>query len=188
MLIAGIDEAGRGALAGPVVAAAVIFTKRPEKNLYSDSKKLTAVQREELYPRILRESLAVGIGVIDFHIIDKVNILYATFLAMQKALQRLKHSPDIILIDGNQKIPDITIKQKTVVKGDALVPVISAASIVAKVIRDRIMQGYARIYKDYAFEVHKGYGTSLHQERILQNGLCPIHRRTFNKPRQLVLF
>lgn len=188
MFIAGVDEAGRGALAGPVVAAAVIFTRGQDKSGYEDSKKLTPGQREKLYKHILRESLAVGVGVVDQRVIDKVNILKATFLAMKKAVDKLRIPPDLVLVDGNQRCPHLTMSQKTVVRGDERLPIISAASIVAKVLRDRLMTSFARVYPLYEFERHKGYGTALHIEKIHANGYCPIHRRSFNISKPLRLF
>ncbi len=188
MLIAGVDEVGRGSLAGPVVAVAVIFSRGQDKFRYKDSKALTPRQRENLYLHILQESLSVGIGVVDHCMIDKVNILRATFLAMKKAVDKLSTVPDLVLVDGNQRCPHLTIAQKTVVKGDSRVPVISAASIVAKVLRDRLMTSFGRIYPAYEFERHKGYGTALHVEKIHENGYCPIHRRTYNISKQLRLF
>ncbi len=181
LLIAGIDEAGRGSLAGPVVAAVVIFKPSQDKSKYTDSKLLKPAQREALFEQIISESFAYGIGVIDNLIIDKINILQANHLAMKKALHKLGHNPDVVLIDGNQQVPELPFKQKTVVKGDLRVPVISAASIVAKVVRDRIMSGYGKVYADYCFDIHKGYGTALHYEKIDLYGLCPIHRVSFNK-------
>jgi len=188
MLIAGVDEAGRGPLAGPVVAAAVIFNRNQDKRIYSDSKKLKASKREELYEIILRDSLAIGIGLINHEQIDRINILQATFLAMYKALDRLNHIPHIALIDGNKLVPKYTHKQQAIVKGDDKVPVISAASIIAKVVRDRIMESYSKIYSDYGFERHKGYGTKKHMMAINEYGYCPIHRRSFNISKQLKLF
>lgn len=177
--IAGVDEAGRGSLAGSVVAAAVVFSKGQNKQIYFDSKKLTPTRREELFTIILSESLAVGIGVASNVIVDEINVLQATFVAMRKALNRCRITPDIVLVDGNKTIPDILTGQKAVVKGDEKVPVISAASIIAKVVRDRIMLGYDKVYPQYFFSRHKGYGTKLHKSCIKNKGISPIHRISF---------
>jgi ribonuclease HII len=177
--IAGVDEAGRGPLAGPVVAAAVIFEpnyKNPEIN---DSKKLSARQREKLYEVIINEAIDVGVGVTDAEIIDKVNILQATFLAMREAVFDLTPSPDYILIDGLHCI-SLPIAQKPVVKGDTLSVSIAAASIIAKVFRDRIMEMYHRQFPQYNFLQNKGYGTKEHCHAIEQFGVCKIHRKSFH--------
>ncbi|OGI06355.1 MAG: ribonuclease HII [Candidatus Margulisbacteria bacterium GWF2_35_9] len=188
MLIAGVDEAGRGPLAGPVVAAAVIFNPGQDKSIYSDSKKLKPQKREELYQIIMRDSFSVGIGLVNQEEIDRINILQATFVAMKLALGRLKNIPDITLIDGNKMLPNYSYKQKAIVKGDDKVSVISAASIVAKVVRDRIMRSYDKIYPGYGFLQHKGYGTKIHIEAINNLGYSPIHRRSFDISKQLKLF
>lgn len=186
--VIGVDEAGRGALAGPVVAAAVVFSKGQDISLFKDSKKIKPEKREQIYKKILEESMAVGIGVIHHDIIDKVNILQATFKAMEKAIKRTGISSRIILIDGNKIIPNCTFCQKAIVKGDDKVPVISAASIVAKVVRDRIMCGYSKVFREYGFEQHKGYGTKHHYSCISLVGLSRIHRKSFNTSEQLILF
>lgn len=190
ILIAGVDEAGRGALAGPVVAAAVIFYKNQDRSIYTDSKKLTHQQREALYPIILSSSCAVGIGIVHHQHIDEINILRATYVAMTKALHRLGETPDIVLVDGNREVPELPYKQKTVIKGDLRVPVIGAASIVAKVVRDRIMRGYHNVFPAYSFNQHKGYGTELHYTMLQAHGPCRIHRLSFELglERQLLLF
>ena len=187
MLIAGVDEAGRGALAGPVVAAAVIFSKDQDASLYRDSKKLTPNQRESIIDHILQNSLAVGIGCVDHKFIDRFNVLQATFLAMYRAYLKLSFQVDKILVDGNRRNPLFAIEQETIIKGDDKIPEISAASIVAKVVRDRIMRGYAKVYPEYLFEQNKGYGTELHMKRIDEFGYCSIHRRSFNISKQLEL-
>ncbi|MDD4527182.1 MAG: ribonuclease HII [Candidatus Margulisbacteria bacterium] len=186
--VIGIDEAGRGALAGPVVAAAVIFSKEQDISTFKDSKKLTHTQRENIYEHIISESLAIGIGVVHHDVIDRINILQATFVAMKKAVLGTGLSSRIILIDGNKIIPGFDNKQKSIIKGDDKVPLISAASIVAKVIRDRIMCGYGKVYCEYGFAQHKGYGTKLHYSNISRVGLSKIHRRSFNTSEQLSLF
>ncbi len=184
----GVDEAGRGALAGPVVAAAVVFSKDQDISAFKDSKKLSHAQREKIYQQIISESFAVGVGVVHHDVIDRINILQATFVAMKKAVLRIELSPRIILIDGDKIIPGFERSQKSIIKGDDKVPLISAASIVAKVIRDRIMFGYSKVFSEYAFEQHKGYGTKQHFFCIQNVGLCRIHRRSFNTSEQLVLF
>jgi len=185
-----VDEAGRGALAGPVVAAAVIFRQGQDRSIYTDSKKLSPARREELFPIILASSMAVGIGVVHHQHIDEINILRATYVAMAKAVSRLEQAPTLVLIDGNRRVPDLPYPQKTVVKGDLRVPVIGAASIVAKVIRDRIMRGYHQVFPDYCFYDNKGYGTAKHYAMIEAHGPCRIHRLSFELglTKQLTLF
>jgi len=182
--IAGIDEAGRGPLAGPVVAAAVIF---PANHAFipgiNDSKKLTPAAREQMIRVIQEKAAAIGIGIVPHEEIDKINILQATFKAMREAVTALSLVPDYLLIDGNKK-PGIDLPQRCIVKGDSLSMSIAAASIVAKVTRDRIMVEYDRQYPHYGFARHKGYGTARHIAAIREFGLCPIHRRSF-QPEQL---
>lgn len=177
-LIAGIDEAGRGPLAGPVVAAAVILD--PEKPLdgIHDSKKLTARKRNRLYDDIMEQAVAVGIGVSQRVEIDRLNILRATELAMQRAVDQLSTKPDHLQIDG-QHIRLKHPSQETVIHGDATLQVIGAASIIAKVYRDRLMADYHRIYPQYGFDRHKGYGTEAHLQALKTYGACPIHRQSF---------
>lgn len=177
-VIAGVDEAGRGPLAGPVVAAAVILPRDYRNSDIRDSKQITARQRDRLYETIRAEALSVGVGVVEASVIDRVNILRATFTAMQEALTDLSILPDFVLVDGNQRIP-LPISQKTIVKGDSLSISIAAASIVAKVSRDRIMEMYHRQFPQYNFQSNKGYGTAEHQAALLQYGPCKIHRRSF---------
>ncbi len=177
--IAGIDEAGRGPLAGPVVAAAVIFQHDYENPEINDSKKLSARRREKLYEIITREAMAVGVGVADAEIIDKVNILQATFLAMREAVLELSTPPDYLLIDGLHCIA-LQIGQKPLVKGDTLSISIAAASIIAKVFRDRIMEIYHRQFPQYNFLQNKGYGTKEHCRAIEEFGMCKIHRKSFH--------
>ena len=176
--IAGIDEAGRGPLAGPVVAAAVILPSKVNIPGLNDSKKLSANKREELFPKIQEISVAFGLAVVDQKVIDKINILQAARLAMKQAVETLKITPGLLLIDGNQKI-DSTLNQWAIVKGDSRSLSIAAASVLAKVTRDRIMDGYHKLYPQYEFNRHKGYGTRLHRNLIQEHGPCPIHRSTF---------
>ncbi len=175
-LIAGVDESGRGPLAGPVVAAAVILPLDTKLQGLDDSKKLSSAKREELFPKI--QGMTHGLAVINPEVIDEINILQATRLAMQQAVENLVSKPDLLLIDGNQEI-DSSIEQWTIVKGDATSFSIAAASVLAKVTRDYIMEGYHHQYPHYEFLRHKGYGTKLHRKLIAEHGPCPIHRRTF---------
>lgn len=177
--ICGIDEVGRGPLAGPVVAAAVIFPKDLIIPYVNDSKKLTESKREELYNLIACESISFGIGSVDNKEIDEINILQATFKAMRKAVSSLTIKPDIILVDGNKKIPDLSIKQVPIVKGDAKSFSIAAASIVAKVLRDRYMKEMDAVYPMYDFSSNKGYGSKIHKLGIKNFGLSPLHRKSF---------
>ena len=176
--IAGVDEAGRGPLAGPVVAAAVIFPAKIDIAGLDDSKKLSPKKREELFPKIQAEAVAYGVAIVDREVIDKINILQASLLAMKQAVEQLQTVPDLLLIDGNQKI-DSTLDQWAVVKGDSKSLSIAAASVLAKVTRDRVMKDYHKLYPQYEFHRHKGYGTKLHRDLIEEHGPCPIHRSTF---------
>ena len=176
--MAGVDEAGRGALAGPVVAAAVILKPGARLRGLADSKVLTPAARERLYARIPAQALAVGIGSADAAAVDSANILQATLMAMVRALAALKPSPDIVLVDGTIA-PPIAIACRTIPHGDALVPAIAAASIVAKVTRDRLMAELAGQIPAYGFERHKGYGTADHQAALRRHGPCSIHRVSF---------
>ena len=178
-LIAGIDEAGRGPLAGPVVAAAVVLPDRYSHPDINDSKKLTSRSRELLFEGIRTDALAVGIGVVDSRVIDELNILRATLLAMREAVADLQVVPDCLLVDGNQSVP-LEIPQETIVKGDGRSVSIAAASIVAKVSRDRIMEIYHRQFPYYNFFKNKGYGTAEHRRAIREHGFCKIHRRSFH--------
>ncbi|MFA4833776.1 MAG: ribonuclease HII [Patescibacteria group bacterium] len=182
-LIASLDEAGRGPLAGPVVAACVVlpagFIAEDEKlKLIADSKILNASRREELFS-VIEEQFGIGIGICDNKTIDKINIFQATFLAMKKALGALKEKPDFVLLDGGFKIPNYSGEQKNIIKGDSLVFSIAAASIIAKVTRDRLMKKFHEQYPQYGFDRHKGYGTKLHLENLKKYGPCPIHRFSF---------
>ncbi|MBQ8766710.1 MAG: ribonuclease HII [Clostridia bacterium] len=180
-LICGIDEAGRGPLAGPVYAAAVILPLGLEIPGLNDSKKISEKKREQLFDVICEKAIDYSIGIATEKEIDEINILNATFLAMHRAVEGLKTKPDYALIDGNQysKIPLVT--EETVVKGDAKVMSIAAASILAKVSRDRFMLQKANEFPQYQFEKHKGYGTKLHYEMLQEYGPSPIHRMTFLK-------
>ncbi len=180
-VVCGIDEAGRGPLAGPVYAAAVILPLGLEIDGLNDSKKISEKKREQLFDVICEKAIDYSIGVADEQEIDEINILNATFLAMHRAVEGLKIKPDYALIDGNQypRIPFVT--EETVVKGDAKSMSIAAASILAKVSRDRFMMEKAKEYPQYQFEKHKGYGTKLHYEMIKEFGPSPIHRMTFLK-------
>jgi ribonuclease HII len=178
--IAGVDEAGRGPLAGPVVAAAVVVNFNTPIDGINDSKKLTANRRDVMYERIVTSAGAYGIGVSTHEEIDEINILQATFQAMKRALEKLEGRYDILLIDGNQYIPGLPRQsQKTIVSGDAKSASIAAASILAKVTRDRLMEEYHNQYPRYDFAKHKGYGTKHHRAMISRHGLCGIHRKTF---------
>lgn len=180
-VICGIDEAGRGPLAGPVCAAAVILPFGTDIPGLNDSKKLSEKKREALFPVITEKAVAYGIGFASEQEIDEINILNATFLAMRRAVEALNISPDLLLIDGNQKPKIGAGEEVTVVKGDMKSVSIAAASVLAKVSRDRYMLEEAREYPQYAFEKHKGYGTKLHYEKIAEFGVSPIHRKTFLK-------
>ena len=175
--IAGVDEVGRGPLAGPVVAAAVILPKNIEDLGFDDSKKLSASKREEIYRLIQEKAIAIGIGIVDADIIDQVNIYQASRLAMQQAVSELKIQPDYLLIDA-MKI-DVNTPQIGIIKGDAKSISIAAASIVAKQVRDQMMQEFDELYPGYDFDNNAGYGTPKHLEGLKSKGICPIHRKTF---------
>ncbi len=179
-LICGVDEAGRGPLAGPVCAAAVILPKHLQIPGLTDSKKLTDKKRRELFPLIQQQALAWGIGFASEQEIDEINILQATFLAMQRAMEQLGTRPELALIDGN-RAGDFGLPVKTVVKGDSLSANIAAASVLAKVSRDDVMVELAKQYPEYGFDIHKGYGTKAHYAALREFGPCPIHRRSFLK-------
>ena len=178
MHIAGVDEAGRGPLAGPVVAAAVFFPKDVIIDGVNDSKKLSEVKREELFEQIHRAALSIGVGIVGHETIDSINILQATLNAMEEAVLHLSPSPQHLLIDGNQFRKN-GIPHTTIIDGDAKCFSIAAASIVAKVTRDRIMLKYDEQFPQYGFAKHKGYGTKAHLEAIRAHGFCEIHRRSF---------
>ena len=180
-LICGVDEAGRGPLAGPVCAAAVILPPGLELEGLNDSKKLSEKRREALYPLICEQALAYGIAFASEQEIDELNILQATFLAMRRAVGQLGLKPDLALVDGNRE-PDFgDIPVRTIIKGDSRSANIAAASILAKVTRDRFMLEQDAVYPQYGFAVHKGYGTQKHYAALREFGPCPIHRRSFLK-------
>ncbi len=179
-IIGGVDEAGRGPLAGPVVAACAVFDSGKPYPKANDSKKLSEKRRNELYDEITKSALCYGIGIVDNNVIDEINILNATYMAMQDAIKQCDTSPETLLVD-HVHIPDISIKQISITHGDALSVSIAAASILAKVTRDRIMTDYDKVYPAYGFAKHKGYGTKNHYDAININGLCDIHRKTFLK-------
>lgn len=176
--ICGIDEAGRGPLAGPVVAGAVILPKELKILYLNDSKQLSQRQREELYLEIMDKAVSVGVGIVSHERIDQINILQATFEAMRQAVEALSALPDLLLNDA-VTIPRVSIRQVPIIKGDAKSLSIAAASVIAKVTRDRIMTEYDGIYPEYGFAGHKGYGSQVHIEAIRKYGASPIHRKTF---------
>ncbi len=180
LAVAGVDEVGRGPLAGPVVCAAVILPLEEEKRIagINDSKKLSAKKREELAALIRERARAYAIEEVSNEVIDEINILQATRLCMKRAVEKLSPAADMVLTDGNMTL-DIEAPQRSIVKGDALVASIGAASILAKVYRDALMREYAKLYPEYAFERNAGYGTAAHIAAIREVGICPIHRRTF---------
>jgi ribonuclease HII len=184
--IAGIDEAGRGPLAGPVVAAAVILPVHARLAGVDDSKQLSEAERERLYPAILDQAVGVGIGLADAGEIDSLNILEATRLAMRRAIDNLAPAPDYLLIDA-VTLPAVRIPLRPIVKGDALSLSIAAASIIAKVTRDHLMSAYHATFPQYNFLSHKGYGTAEHLQMLAQFGPCSIHRRTFAPVREAIL-
>jgi len=177
-VIAGIDEAGRGPLAGPVVAAAVVLPRGYKNGAVRDSKQLTPRSRATLYEVITRDALSIGLGVTEPSVIDRVNILQATLMAMREAVTGLSLQPDYLLIDGINRI-DLPLTQKTIIRGDSLSLSVACASIIAKVSRDRIMEIYHHQFPQYNFLRNRGYGTREHLEAIHRHGLCKIHRRSF---------
>ncbi len=180
-LVCGIDEAGRGPLAGPVVVAAVIMPEDSFIEGVNDSKKVSEKKREKLYDEITENAIAWSVGIIDQNEIDEINILNATKKGLTTALTELKEKPDIILVDALTKIDTLGIPYESIIKGDAKSYSIAAASIIAKVTRDRIMRQWDEIYPQYGFINHKGYGTKAHIDAIKQYGLCPLHRKSFTK-------
>ena len=179
--IAGIDEAGRGPLAGPVVVASVIMPEDSMIEGVNDSKKVTEKRREKLYDIILEEAISYGIGIIYQDEIDKINILQATKKGLTEAVEQMKIKPDLIMVDALTGIDTLGIPYKSIIKGDAKCYSISAASIIAKVTRDRIMREWDKVYPEYGFAAHKGYGTAKHIAALKEYGPCPIHRRSFIK-------
>lgn len=179
--ICGIDEAGRGPLAGPVVVASVIMPKDSMLEYVNDSKKVSEKRREELYDIIINEAIAYGVGIVDETTIDEVNILNATKGGLTASIKELAIKPDLILVDALKGIDTLQIPYMSIIKGDAKCYSIAAASIIAKVTRDRIMRSYDEIYPEYGFAKHKGYGTAAHIQKIKEIGPCPIHRNSFIK-------
>lgn len=179
-IIAGVDEAGVGPIAGPVVAAAVIFNPKQKIYKLNDSKLLTAKQRDILFDRIQQKAFAISVGIASVEEIDALNIYHATMLAMQRAIEGLGITPTLVLIDGKNKPKQLALPIKTIVKGDQTEKVISAASIIAKVTRDRLMNELHAQYPNYNFAKHKGYSTKEHQRLLIKHGICPIHRHSFS--------
>lgn len=178
--VCGVDEAGRGPLAGPVCAAAVILPANVEIPGLNDSKKLTDKRRRELYPIIKEQAIAYGIAFADENEIDEINILQATFRAMERAVAQLSVRPDFVLVDGN-KLPQLAVPAEAIVQGDSRSASIAAASVLAKVTRDDLMLEMAKSYPQYGFDIHKGYGTKAHYEALRTYGPCPAHRSSFLK-------
>ena len=179
--ICGIDEAGRGPLAGPVVVASVILPENSMIEGINDSKKVSEKKREKLYDLIIEEAISYGVGIIGQDEIDDINILNATKKGLTMSIQELTQKPDLILVDALSKINTLGIPYESIIKGDAKCYSISAASIIAKVTRDRIMREWDKVFPQYGFATHKGYGTSAHIKAIQEYGACPIHRKTFIK-------
>lgn len=177
--ICGIDEAGRGPLAGPVVIASVIMPADSMIEGVNDSKKISEKKREKIYEQIIEEAISYGVAIIDQDEIDEINILNATKKGLTMSLKELTQKPDLILVDALNHIDTLGIPYDSIIKGDAKCYSIAAASIIAKVTRDRIMREWDKVYPEYGFEKHKGYGTSAHITAIKQYGLCPIHRKSF---------
>lgn len=180
-LLAGIDEAGRGPLAGPVVVACVIMQKDVKILGINDSKKVSEKKREKLYEQIMQEAVSVGVGIVDQHRIDEINILNATKEALTDAISKLTVKPERILVDALEHINTLGIPYTPIIKGDATSYSIAAASIIAKVTRDRIMEEWDKVYPDYGFSKHKGYGTAEHIQKIKEIGPCILHRKSFIK-------
>ena len=178
-MICGIDEAGRGPLAGPVVVASVIMPANSMIEGVNDSKKVSEKKREKLYDQILEEAISYGVGIVGQDEIDETNILNATKKGLTMSLKELTVKPDLIIVDALTHIDTMGIPYESIIKGDAKCYSISVASIIAKVTRDRIMREWDKVYPEYGFEKHKGYGTSAHIEAIKKYGLCPIHRKSF---------
>ncbi|MFC1678378.1 ribonuclease HII [Patescibacteria group bacterium] len=190
-LLGALDEAGRGPLAGPVVAVCVVIN--PKKHIdnhqlrdVKDSKKMTENRREELFNFIYDFFDEVGVGICDHKTIDRINVLEASFLAMKKAIGFVRTKPNYVILDGQHRIPNFSISQEAIIKGDESVFSIASASIIAKVTRDRIMRDMHELYPEYSFDQHKGYGTKLHLERLGQHGPCPIHRKSFRPVKSIL--
>lgn len=186
-VVAGVDEAGRGPLAGPVVAAAVVLDMSHEWEGLDDSKQMSAAAREAAYARVLQGARAFAWAVVGPRTIDRVNIRMATHGAMAKAVRRLRLTPDLVLIDGHETVAELQREQRAVVKGDATCLSIAAASVLAKVVRDRIMTRLDRVWPAYGFAQHKGYGSAEHMAAILAHGPCPAHRFSFAPVREMEL-
>ncbi len=186
LTLVGIDEVGRGPLAGPVVAAAVILPPEAKLIGVKDSKKLNEEKREALYEAIKEQALGIGIGIVEAQVIDEINILQATFEAMRRALSYLEIPYDFILVDGDKTIPNVSVPQEALIKGDDKSAAIAAASIIAKVTRDRMMREYTKAYPGYDWENNKGYGSAKHYEAIHTLGMTPLHRRSFLKNEGIV--
>jgi len=184
--VAGVDEAGRGPLAGPVVAAAVVLPRRCRLDGIRDSKLLSERQREQVYAQLLTVAVDIGVGVVDAGAIDALNILEATRLAMAQAVRHLVPCPDYLLLDA-MRLPGVASEQRAVIKGDRVCRSIAAASIVAKVLRDRLMVRAHRHYPQYGFLAHKGYGTAEHLRQLQRHGPCALHRRSFAPVREVVV-
>lgn len=178
--IAGVDEVGRGPLAGPIVAAAVVFPQKVKIKGLADSKTLTAKSREKLYSEIKRKALAIGIATLSHRCIDRLNIGRANLLVMKRAIEKLPLMPDYLLIDGERIKIDLPVTQRGILRGDGRSASIAAASIIAKVTRDQMMLRYHKKYPEYGFDSHKGYGTKMHLLKLSKCGPCPIHRRSFS--------
>lgn len=178
-LVAGVDEAGRGPIAGPVVASAVILPDGVKIEGLNDSKKVTPSNRERLFSTISKEAVCLGIGIVDTQTIDRINILQASLLAMKKAIENMSVLPSLIIVDGIFTVPGVKVPQKAIPKADSTYKVVSAASILAKVTRDKIMEDYELVYPGYGFAKHKGYPTKEHVNALKKKGVCPIHRLSF---------
>ncbi len=178
-LIAGVDEAGRGCWAGPVVAAALIFPADFYLIDLKDSKLLSPEKREKIFDLMLKTSISWGVGIVEREEIDRINIHQASLKAMFEALQQLSSSPQLVLVDGCFPIPKVSFLQEILIKGDQRSASIAGASVLAKVIRDRLMRKLDKVYPEYNFAIHKGYGTRLHQQALEKHGPCPLHRRSF---------
>ena len=187
LMIAGVDEAGRGSLAGPVVSAAVILRNDTKIDGLTDSKKISPEKRKQLAGEIKKECICWSVGMGSVEEIDTVNILRSTLLAMKRAVESLTVTPSRVLVDGNQ-LPDFDLPAQAIVKGDLLEPAISAASIIAKVTRDNLMYEYGNEFPEYGFERHAGYGTAYHLQALRQHGACSIHRRSFSPVRDVIEF
>lgn len=185
-VLVGIDEVGRGPLAGPVVASAVILPPHIELLGLKDSKKLNSQKRDELYKEITEVALAIGVGIVDAKRIDEINILQATFEAMRQALRQINVSYSCVLVDGNKEIPNVEGVQQAIIGGDNKSASIAAASVIAKVTRDRMMEEYATLYPGYDWESNKGYGSNAHYDAIRRKGITPLHRKSFLKNEGIV--